>query len=168
MSVVPSDLGGGGGKKRTVTIFGRQVSTDALLLAGASVVAILLLYRAGKPAASGAPLFGAPAGDGSRLAGLPTNDLIASTPPPDSRGPINLKDWTMSGSGFEYAPGGVDTPFVSGSRKFFHLTDYGAVQAYLSQGGQVYFSPAPGVFVPTSYGQAAPGTPAYGVIGSNI
>lgn len=79
MSVIPSQLPSAGGKN-TVGIFGRRVSTDALLLAGASVLAIILLYRAGRPAAaSGAlPVL---SGDGSTLAApLPSNAMISSSP----------------------------------------------------------------------------------------
>lgn len=87
MSVVPSQLPSAGGKN-TVGIFGRRVSTDALLLAGASVVAIILLYRAGRPAQTALqPL--SLSGDGSTLTtpGLPSNALIASSPAPSPSSP---------------------------------------------------------------------------------
>lgn len=84
MSVVPSQLPSAGGKN-SVGIFGRRVSTDALLLAGASVVAIILLYRAGRPSAASAIQPVSVAGDGSTFAaGLPGNALIASQPPTQS------------------------------------------------------------------------------------
>jgi hypothetical protein len=87
VSVIPSALPSAAGRgKSTVTIFGRQVSTDALLLAGASVVAVVLLYRLGRPNTQPTPAL---AGDGATLAtpSNPSNPLIASSPPPGASTP---------------------------------------------------------------------------------
>jgi hypothetical protein len=87
VSVVPSSLPSAqGGAKNSVGIFGRRVSTDALLLAGASVVAIILLYRSGRPSSAQQPL--SLSGDGRTLVAAPNNALIASTPPASATGPI--------------------------------------------------------------------------------
>ncbi|HEV2106587.1 MAG TPA: hypothetical protein VGU27_12740, partial [Candidatus Eisenbacteria bacterium] len=50
MSVIPSELTAHHGS--TVSILGHKVSTDALLIAGASLVGILVLWRMAKPSGS--------------------------------------------------------------------------------------------------------------------
>lgn len=91
MSVVPTALPSARGGRGSVNILGHQVSTDALVLAGASLVAVLLLYRAGKPASSAQqPL--SLSGDGSSLV-APSNAMISSAPPAASTAPVVSASW---------------------------------------------------------------------------
>ena len=77
--------------------------------------------------------------------------------------PLNYADWQKQSSGYLYGPqGNTQAVFNKGGRGYFYLSDPGAAQAYTAGGGQLYFFPVPGQPVSTTYGQAAPGTPAYG------
>jgi hypothetical protein len=143
VSVIPSALPSATGRgKSTVTIFGRQVSTDALLLAGASVVAVVLLYRLGRPNTQPTPAL---AGDGATLAtpSNPSNPLIASSPPP----PPSPSPWVPPG--VPSLPPGVFIASPPGGFRF-PLTQPGApVAPWLSppaagSGGRTFLSDQPG------------------------
>jgi len=90
--VISPPPSGGANPKNSISIFGRRISMDALLLAGASVAAILVLYRSGQPsAAAQAALPTNLAGDGGTFVSpLPSNALISSAPAPAS-----LDDWAV-------------------------------------------------------------------------
>jgi hypothetical protein len=96
VSVVPTDLPSSK-HSSTVNLFGHKVSADALLIAGASVVAILVLYRMQKGSAGSASTIGAAqpsisdlTGNGLALAPTPINLSSASSPPGAAANPI----WT--------------------------------------------------------------------------
>jgi hypothetical protein len=151
VSVIPSALPSAGRGKSTVTIFGRQVSTDALLLAGASVVAVVLLYRLGRPNTQPTPAL---AGDGATLAtpSNPSNPLIASSPPP----PPSPSPWVPPG--IPSSPPGIFIAPPPGGFRFPLLTQPGApVAPWLSpsnpliasspaagSGGRTFLSDQPG------------------------
>lgn len=130
MSVVPSALPSAPGGKRTVSIFGMKVSTDAILLAAASLVAVILLYRAGRPstAAPQQPL--SLSGDGSTLA-QPSNPLISSAPPPAAAAaPLGALTSLFD-------PTGLQIPVAA--------TPGGAPLAWLAPGTQVHLFGSPTV-----------------------
>jgi hypothetical protein len=117
VSVVPTALPSS--SKGSVSILGHRVSTDALLLAGASVVAIIVLYLRGRPGgAAAAQLPVNMAGDGSTFtAPLPSNGMISSAPPAPTLPPFGHVTGDIGGGYILSAPNPAAAPlgFFSGS-----------------------------------------------------
>jgi hypothetical protein len=145
VSTIPSGLPSAPGAKSKISIFGHQVSTDAVLIAAASLVAVIFLYRAGKPSTA-APLQPLSlSGDGSTLA-TPSNPLIASSPPPAAPGTVGATfggnpptatpgQFAQGALTWLTDPGGLQIPIAS--------TPGGAPLAWLSPGTQVHLAGSP-------------------------
>jgi hypothetical protein len=90
VSILPSELPGDhqAGK---VSLLGHKVSTDAVLIAGASLIGILVLWRMAKPGAPQAvsltPTF---AGDGATFASPPMGSPISSSMAPATPAPARV------------------------------------------------------------------------------
>lgn len=146
------------GRKGTVSILGHKVSTDALLLALASVVVIIFLYRkqAGPGVSAGAPMPIDGSGNGLAFAPLPTNSTISSTPPPASTPPgfTPPTGETLTGSG--YGPASASTILTDAAGHQYEEV-FSGPGSHL-EGVSVYYQPAPGVF---SLGPGQPGGPGF-------
>jgi hypothetical protein len=150
------------GDKGSVKILGHKVSTDALLLALASVVVIIFLYRkqGGAGVSSSAVPFYNPSGNGVAYAPLPTNTSIASTPPqtPGAAPPANpYANQQQIGAGYGVA--GMNLPNVvqTGGSSYAQVNQPYASLLSAGQGQNVYFEAAPGQFLPVTYQVAATG-----------
>lgn len=95
------------GKGATVTIFGRKVSWDAILIAGAGVLGVIFLYRAGQPGSSiGSALpLGIDPG-----AGIPGGIPTAPTDPGSSTLPGGFPSTTPPYAGPQGGPPGPSGP----------------------------------------------------------
>lgn len=118
MSVLPTELPGHQ-HPSTVSIFGHKVSTDALLIAAASLIGIILLYKIGRPSTSSAvPAVGVPVvGSGTDFASTPPLDpgLIASAMPIPSPSVPPLTTVGMMDPAAVWAALGNASPTPSGS-----------------------------------------------------
>jgi len=86
-------------KGATVSILGRKVSWDALLVAGAGLLGVVFLYKIGQPTQQGSPMSTVdPSGGGADAASLST----VPAPPPSSivnpyGGPVSYTDGSSGG-----------------------------------------------------------------------
>jgi hypothetical protein len=161
--VLPVNIGASLGKK-----LGPLPTWAWLGLVGVGAWYFLLRGKVGTPnaAASGSALnsgysLGFAQGQQAAAPGAP-----GPAPGGPASSPVNASDWKRAGSGWLYAPNGVEGTFVLAGQQYYHLTDPGAANAYSQAGGVTYFFPAPGLPAPYPWGTptgATPGTAIYGV-----